>query len=66
MIHNYVRNDLSGDHWGTGVSQHKEVLVQLQKDGEQVRLNMSPEEAEHLARALLHRAEQAREAALKS
>jgi hypothetical protein len=68
MLHNYVKNDHSGDHWAAGVNtpvlegQEAKVLVQLQDKGEQVRLAMTPDQAEAMARELLHRAAEAREA----
>lgn len=70
MLHNSVSDDNSGDHWAVGTdSSHYagkpcRVLVQLQSEGEQVRLALSPKHAEDMARELLLKANKARAATL--
>jgi hypothetical protein len=68
MIHNRING--SGDHWGVSYTGYIEempldfepkVLVQLQEKGEQVRVGMSPEEAEYMAADLLKFAAKVRE-----
>lgn len=54
MRHNYIRDDASGDHWAVGASAHfQNVLVQLQSEGEQVRLAIPEDEAVAMAEAIL-------------
>ncbi len=53
MRHNYLRDDTSGDHWAVGTSQYNTVLLQVQENGEQVRIQMTVEQAEHCATELL-------------
>lgn len=68
MRHNLLRNDNSGDHWA--VNSNREywpgewagVLVQLMENLEQVRVRMTPEQAEEMAAALLEHAAKARAA----
>ena len=58
MIHHYISNDTSGDHFGVSVSESTGlILVQLQDKGEQVRVAMSPERARNMAALLLKSAE---------
>jgi len=43
-----------GNFWGVSKSTlNKAVLVQLQEKGEQVRISLTPDEAERMAKALL-------------
>lgn len=66
MDHNNLKDDSSGDHWAVGCDtfhfpdQPAMVLVQLQENGEQVRVGMTPDQAEAMARQLLERAAAAR------
>jgi len=53
MRHNYIKNDNSGDHWATNTNSYGCVLVQLQGDGEQVRVILNIEQAEDFAQRLL-------------
>lgn len=39
MRHNYIKDDTSGDHWAVARSG-KTILVQIQQDGEQVRIQL--------------------------
>jgi hypothetical protein len=48
MIHHYIKEDASGDHYAVSHSSTGSVLIQLQENGEQVRLAISPEQAIHL------------------
>lgn len=64
MIHRHLDN---GDHWGVSYTGERpegftsKVLVQLQEKGEQVRVGMSPEQAENMAEELLKFAKKTRE-----
>lgn len=64
MIHNRI-ND-RGDHFGVSYTAaylpgtEAKVLVQLQEGFEQVRVGMSPEDAEFMAKELLRFAEKVR------
>ncbi len=61
MLHHYLRDDTRGDHWGVSYSRTEPcVLVQLQQDGEQVRVQMTPEQAEAMAEELRRFAEKTR------
>lgn len=61
MLHHYLRNDTSGDHWGVSLSSSVPcVLVQLQQDGEQVRVQMTPEQADAMAEELRRFAQRTR------
>lgn len=68
MRHNYLSDDNSGDHWAVNwcpdffPGQQALVLVQLQKDGEQVRAPLTAEQAEEMSAALLTYAAKARAA----
>ncbi len=62
MIHHRVRDDTSGDHWACNHNESGVVLAQLQERGEQVRLALTPEQAEQFGHALLASAQRAREA----
>lgn len=48
MKHYYVNDDLKGDHYAISHNSNKEILVQIQENGEQVRLPVSLEQAEHI------------------
>jgi hypothetical protein len=70
MLHQRI--NANGDHWGvshnalepetvqhlraSGIEPEMGVLVQLQELGEQVRVRMSPEHAEHMAAELVRMA----------
>lgn len=68
MVHQHVRDDNSGDHWGVNSTAEffpgnsAMVLAQLQASGEQVRLALTAEQAEDMAAALLEHAAKARQA----
>lgn len=68
MVHQHVRDDNSGDHWGVSSTsqffpgKNAVVLAQLQASGEQVRLILTAEQAEDMAAALLAHAAKARQA----
>lgn len=51
MIHHYTSNDTSGDHWAVGHNDDS-VLIQLQKDGEQVRLQLDDRQVSALLEQL--------------
>lgn len=55
MRHNYIKADLSGDHWAVG-KNNQIVLAQIQSFGEQVRVSMTPEQARAFAENLLETA----------
>lgn len=64
MKHNYLRNDTSGDHWAAGLcpalpGRPATVIAQLQSEGEQVRIALTPDQAIAFAQELLRHAEQA-------
>lgn len=67
MRHNATRHNPLGNHWAVGWTGDKLpsqpdscVLAQLQEDGNQARVVLTPEEAEAMAERLLHFAKQAR------
>jgi len=68
MLHHYLSDDNSGDHWGVGSSTYflpgrePVVLAQLQSAGEQVRISLTAEQAEEMAAALLEHAAKVRQA----
>lgn len=68
MLHHYLSNDNSGDHWGVGSSafflpgREPKVLAQIQNGGEQVRVALSADQAEEMAAALLEHAALVRKA----
>ncbi len=66
MRHVYLRNDASADHYAVGLnSQPGTVLAQLQAQGEQVRVVLTPEQARDFARRLLLAADKAPQPAWK-
>lgn len=61
MIHQYVKNDASGDHWAVAADASRPlVLAQLQEGGTQVRLALTPEQADAMAAQLVKLANRAR------
>ncbi len=60
MLHHYLDlSDTNGDHYAVGRSgMTQKVLAQLQSDGEQVRLALTPERARHFAQLLLAKADE--------
>lgn len=49
MRHNYIKDDASGDHWSVGVnSTFKNILVQIQVDGQQVRIALDQDHAKRM------------------
>ena len=58
MQHNHIGNDNSGDHWGVSFNSNGQVIVQLQENGEQVRLAMTTEQASHMIEKLKKAIEQ--------
>ena len=65
MIHQHIGE--TGNHYAVSYTGElpegftSKVLVQLQDKGEQVRVSMSPEDAEHMAELLLKFAQKTRE-----
>lgn len=58
MLHHYLREDTSGDHWAVGRdSFHKKVIVQLQEEGNQARVAMTAEQARQMAAELIRHAD---------
>jgi hypothetical protein len=54
MIHNSTQTNPDGDHYAVGTSGMSAlVLVQVQEDGNQSRIPLTPLEARHLAQLLL-------------
>lgn len=49
MIHYHIKHALenSGDHYSVG-SNSKSILLQIQENGEQARIQLTPSEAEHI------------------
>lgn len=63
MQHQYLDDSTSGDHWSVGggtTETGATVLVQLQGEGEQVRIALTPEQAEAMSAALARQATWAR------
>lgn len=61
MIHNSIKDDTSGDHYAVGQNSHGGVgvvLAQIQSDGEQVRISLTPEQARHFAKGLILKADE--------
>lgn len=58
MLHHYIRAEgTAADHWGVSRNDGTRcVLVQLADGNAQVRLALSPEQAESMAKALQHHA----------
>lgn len=62
MIHHYLRNDTSGEHWAVGISSHHNmVLLQVQECSTQSRIQMTLEQAEACAAKLLAAVKEIRE-----
>ena len=59
MLHNYIEDDLNGRHYGVS-SNDTWVLVQLDDGRGQVRINISPDQALHMAELLQKHAEKVR------
>lgn len=57
MRHHYVREEgnTSGDHFAVGNTSDGRVLVQLQHEGQQVRLDISPEDALFMALEIIRK-----------
>lgn len=55
MIHYYVDNEISGRHYSVS-SNDMWVLVQIDDGKNQVRINISPDQAEHMAQLLIYHA----------
>lgn len=62
MIHHSIHPESnSGDHWGVGSNEYSGlVLVQIQENGEQVRLGLTLEHAEAMAAAIMDHAAKVR------
>lgn len=53
MIHHYINNDCSGEHYAVGVSSHSnKILLQVQERSEQARIAINIEQAKHLIQIL--------------
>lgn len=53
MRHHYIKNDLSGDHFAVGSSiQTSQVLLQVQENGQQVRIPLTLEQTLFLIETL--------------
>jgi len=59
MLHNNIEDDLNGRHYGVS-SNETWILVQLDDGTEQVRINISPDQALHMADLLTKHAERVR------
>lgn len=54
MIHNSIQSNPEGDHYAVGVSEiNSLILVQLQEEGNQARVALTPIEARYMAQLLL-------------
>ncbi len=60
MLHHYLRDDTSGEHWAVGTSQYNTVLLQVQEGSTQARIQMTPDQAEACAVALMEAARKVR------
>lgn len=60
MLHHYLdTSNTSGDHYAVSRSgMVAKVLAQLQSEGEQVRVALTPAQARHFARLLLAKADE--------
>ena len=56
MLHNHIEDDLNGRHYGVS-NNETWVLVQLDDGSDQVRINISPDQALHMADLLTKHAE---------
>ena len=55
MIH--IPLSIHEGHWSVGKNRNKHILLQLQDEcGEQVRVQLTPEEATDIAKILIHEA----------
>lgn len=52
MLHNNIKDDNSGDHWAVSHNSNGKVLIQLQENGEQVRVALTPEQALYMIEKL--------------
>lgn len=61
MLHHATKHKPQTDHWGVSrtaeplsraLGQEGTVLVQIQEDGNQARISLTPDEAEAMARSL--------------
>lgn len=59
MLHNYIDEELNGRHYGVS-NNGLFVLVQLDDGQTQVRINISPDQALHMAEMLRVQAEKVR------
>lgn len=53
MKHNYISDDISGDHWAVGNNGENKILIQLQQNGEQVRIGIDINTAYSFANQIL-------------
>lgn len=53
MIHNYTKDDKSGEHWAVSHNGYGEVLIQVQEEGNQARIKLTIEQATQLANKIL-------------
>lgn len=63
MLHNCIKDDNSGDHWGVSYNANGQVLVQLQESGEQVRLGLNLDHAKAMYEKLAQAIEKASQCA---
>lgn len=57
MLHHYIRNDNSGDHYAVGIdTTNQVVLIQIQDNGEQVRITLTPQQSIDLATLIVKNA----------
>ena len=58
MLHNHIKDDSLGDHWAVSHNSNGKVLVQLQENGDQVRVALTPEQASYMIEKLKKAIEQ--------
>lgn len=56
MIHNLTSQNIMGNHYGVSFNDNF-VLAQLQEDGQQARVPLSPVEARYMAKLLIEAAD---------
>lgn len=53
MKHNYITDDVNGDHWAVSRDGNGNVLVQVQEEGLQARVAITPQIARQFAELLI-------------
>ena len=61
VIHHSTQAKPLQDHYAVSFNSIGQVLVQLQQNGEQVRVGLTPDEARHMAQLLLAKADAAQQ-----